>query len=281
MATYDGIVASKQDRLSRADWYLLRSTSVAGRRMNRASKTVLRYDGIITWADHDKLVARRDSRANRKGISPANAYMLTGILSDEAGHPMYGIKGGQRNSFYYYNCRKSCGFTVRVDQADQDVSSAVTEDYGKEPHRVKRIIPGRNNFEKIAWLRQERSELDDMADDYDEKHAAITAEIRRLGRLDAEHPEPNSVKWVRTGKTVSQHWESLDTAGRRDWLRQNGWKVTAIKDDEMPNGWHLVIDGGEMTKDAMSLGAEGPEDIARDACALTDAIRSTLGTEDA
>ena len=80
---------------------LLRSASIAGRRMTKDGKTVLRYKGIITWADHEKLVARLDSRANRKGISPANDYMLTGVLFDNAGHPMWGIKGGQRHHYYY------------------------------------------------------------------------------------------------------------------------------------------------------------------------------------
>jgi hypothetical protein len=260
-------------------WYtqtlarLLRNPGLAGRRENAEGKTVLRYKGIITWQAHQQLVAQLDSKAHRKGISPANTYMLTGILSDEAGHAMYGIKAGERSNVYYYYCRKGCGLMVRVDQADPEVSEAVTEDYGERPHRVKRIIPGKNHFEEIARLRQDRSELDDMANDYDERHAAITAEIRRLTRLDAEHPEPDRVGWVNTDKTIAQHWESLGTAGRRDWLRESGWKVTAIKDYEMPHGWRLSIDAGEAGRDAMSFGLESPEEIARDAFALADALK--------
>ena len=82
-------------------------------------------------------------------------------------------------------------------------------------------------------------------------------------------------------RQVSQHWDSLDAAGRRDWLRQNGWKVTAIKDDEMPNGWRLAIDPGwtagiGIERQAESFGAEGPEDIASDAYALADALKRSM-----
>jgi site-specific DNA recombinase len=255
---------------------LLRNPAIAGRRMDANGKTVLRFEGIVTWQEHEQLVARLDSRANRKGISPANTYLLTGILFDEAGYPMYGVS--HRKRWHYYRCHH-CGFAIHMGQADQEVSDAVIEIYGHLPHMVKRVIPGANHFETIARLRQDRNELNDLADDYTERHAEITAEIRRLTKLDAEHPQPDEVKWAPDGKTIRQHWESLDNAARRDWLRENGWKITVIKDSEMPNGWRLRIDGGELTKDARALGAEGPEDIARDAYAFADAIRSAQEAE--
>ena len=143
----------------------LRNPAIAGRRMNKEGKTVLRYDGIITWQVHEQLIARLDSRAYRKGIRQ-RIYMLTGIISCDAGHAMYGIKGG--GQWYHYYCRK-CGLMVRVTDADDEVSNAVTEDYGDKPHRIRRIIPGKNHFDEIARLRQDRSELDDMADGYEER----------------------------------------------------------------------------------------------------------------
>jgi hypothetical protein len=206
---------------------LLRNPAIAGRRMDANGKTVLRYKGIVTWQEHEQLVARLDSRANRKGISPFNAYMLTGILFDEAGHPMYGVS--HRKRWHYYRCRH-CGFSIRMDQTDVEVERRILEWHGDSPAMVQRIIPGRNHFEEIARLRQDRNELNDMADDYDEKHAAITAEIRRLTKIDLEHPEPDDVAWTLTGNTIAQEWQALDPAGRRDWLKTNGWKVTAYMD---------------------------------------------------
>ena len=222
----------------------LRNPAIAGRRMNKEGKTVLRYEGIITWQKHEEVVARLESRSNRRGISPANTYMLTGLISCEPGHAMYADKG-QNAKQYTYRCRE-CKFSVRLDLADAKVTDALLEDYGVLLRRIKRIIPGKNHFDEIARLRQDRNELDDLADDYDQRHAELTAEIRRLTKLDQEHPQPNTVGWDENGKTIAQLWESLDTAARRDWLKENGWKVTAIKDDEMPEGFSLVIDAGWM-----------------------------------
>jgi hypothetical protein len=209
--------------------------------MNKEGKAVLRYEGIITWQQHEEIVARLDSRAHRKGISPANSYLLTGIIGCNDSHAMYGAKGG--GQWYLYSCRQ-CGFGVRVNLADSIVTEAVLDGYGDYPRMIKRIIPGKNHFEEIARLRQDRNELNDLADDYDQRHAALTAEIRRLTKLDQEHPQPDTIGWVKNGKTIAQHWESLDNAGRRDWLKENGWKVTAVKDDEMPEGFRLDIDAG-------------------------------------
>jgi DNA invertase Pin-like site-specific DNA recombinase len=257
----------------------LRNPAIAGRRMDNyyaktenERKTVLHYDGIITWSEHEQLVARLDSRANRAGISPGNVKMLTGTIVDEAGHPMYAIKARRTNGYY---CRTCKGFTVPVKDADDEVSATVIEDFGELPHLIKRIIPGKNHFDQIEKLRRDRDKLDDTADDYFDKSNAITIEIRRLIRLDEEQPEPDAVKWVaidadsgdflpweditpgRNVIKIAQWWESLDTASRRDWLKENGWKVIAVRDSEMPGGWRLTIDAGwtaESMRQAESLG---------------------------
>jgi len=223
---------------------LLRNPSLAGRRQDKEGKTILRFEGIIPWQTHLELVQRLDSRAHRKGISPANTYMLTGILSCTADHAMYGGKGS--GQWYLYACRYCKRYSVRVNEADAEVSAEVIDTFGHLPHMVMRIVPGENHFEEIARLRQDRNELDDLADDYEARNAELTAEIRRLIKLDKEQPDPDKPRWTRTGQTIAQHWDSLSVAGRRDWLKQNGWKVTAVKDDLMPNGWRLSIDAGWM-----------------------------------
>ena len=55
---------------------------------------------------------------------------------------------------------------------------------------IKRIIPGKNHFHEIAVLRQDRNGLDDLADDYEARHAELTAEIRRLTKLDKNTRSP-------------------------------------------------------------------------------------------
>lgn len=255
---------------------ILRSPSIAGRRYPMIkvgpggkeypdeTKPVLEtYDPIIDWDTHRVLVALLDSKANRKGISPANAYMLTSIISDANGHSMPGIKGGRRNQFYYYYCRQSgCNFMARLDLADKEVNNAVIDTYGEWPHFVQRVIPGGNNFDRIDRLRQDRTELDgqiDQASDpapYEAKRDELTAEIRRLIREDEESPKADTITWVDSGETIKDRWQAFTVAQRRDWLLKNGWKVTVIKDAEDPRGWRLAIDSGWMAEIGLERQAE-------------------------
>jgi site-specific DNA recombinase len=223
---------------SRALGKMLRNTSIAGRRMNKDGKTVLHYPGIITTQEHDQIVARMDSRAYRKGISPANVYMLTGVIFDGAEHPLYHHINTHGQRHEYYMCRKRCRICPPMKDMDDQVSEAVISAFGHLPNKVLRIIPGKNHFEEIARLRQDRSELDDLADDYSERHAAITAEIRRLATLDKEHPQPDEVMWVSSGQTIAEYWESLSIPGRRDWLLEHGWKVYPHKTDDK---WSITV----------------------------------------
>jgi len=271
------------------EWYhttiakMLRSPSIAGRRMDnygkpeKERKTILRYEGIITWDEHKELVKKLDNKAHRKGISPANVYMLSGILTTESGRRMRGhvARGGRRPHpyFYYY----APGFMIRMDQADEEISNFVVDLYGELPYLEQRIIPGANHFNQIEQLRRDRNELDELADDYEDRRAELDAEIRRLRKLDNEHPDPDTAEWVGidavTGSYVpwkevfsgrevikiEEHWKSLGPGDRRDWLKQNGWQITAIQDDNMRNGWRFAIDAGWMadigaSPELMSLG---------------------------
>lgn len=257
-------------------WYaktlagLLRNPAIAGRRVDKSGKTVLKYDGIITWDEHLRLVKRLDSRAHRKGISPANVALLTSTLSDEAGHPLYRVKARDMGPCYY--CRKGCGVLAPVGVLDAIADEAVLV-YGEEPHMVPGLIPGKNHDDEIAKLRQDRNELDDLTGDYDARHAEITAEIRRLSSLPREPDEP---KPVRSGMTIAQMWDSRDTAGRRDWFRENGWKFVAVKDEY---GWTLRVENGEFTKDLRTIGAGAPEDIDKWARKLAELTRSAIEAE--
>jgi hypothetical protein len=95
--------------------------------------------------------------------------------------------------------------------------------------------------EEIARLRQDRAELDDMADDYDERHAELTAKIRQLAKDDKESPQPDEVKWVPSELTIEEYWQALSTAARRDWLLENSWKVYVSKRD---GEYVVTIDAG-------------------------------------
>src|SRR5262249_7250941 len=219
---------------------LLRNPSIAGRQMNNRNGaervTTLEFEPIITWPEHEALVARLDSRARRAGISPFNVFMLSSLLTDHNGHPMYGKHNDGNKKSFYYGCRKGCGYGVPMAEADATVSEAVTDTYGDYPHMVRRVVPGENYLDQIARKRQDIRELDPEGDN--ERRAELRAEIDHLRSLPSK---PDRVMWVPSGKTIAEHWDSLNTAGRRDWLKENGWKVTASKDAD---GWRLGIDAG-------------------------------------
>jgi hypothetical protein len=215
----------------------LRSPAIAGRRGK------LRFPEIIKWTEHEAIVKRMDERACRKGSSPSNAYLLSGIMTDDSGHLLYGQPSkGWKNTILYYRCRKGCGLMIRMDRADAEVERKIVAEFGKRLDIELRTIPGKNHFDQIARLRAERNDLDDMAKDYDDKHAELTREIRRLVREDQENPAPDEPVWVLTEKTIAEAWQDKSKAGRRDWLKVNGWKVIARHDgsiEVIPGPAHL------------------------------------------
>lgn len=63
--------------------------------------------------------------------------------------------------------------------------------------------------------------------------------MAELQELVARSAKPDTVEWVKTGQTVAEHWDSLDTAGRRDWLKERDIRVTAIVRHYR---WKLLVD---------------------------------------
>jgi hypothetical protein len=195
--------------------------------MNAEGKTILRYKGIATLEEHEALIARLESRANRKGISPKHSYLLTGIIYDEVGSPMWGLRYRGRD-YSYYRSQES-GRMIRADFADAKVDEMMTRVYGDDPHELARVKPAGNHSEQIARLRQDRAELDDLADGYEARHAELTAEIRRLVADDRDNPKQPGIEWVDSGVSTAEHWRTVDTAARRDWLKERGWFFVAYK----------------------------------------------------
>jgi DNA invertase Pin-like site-specific DNA recombinase len=201
---------------------ILRSTSTAGRTEDKHGKTTFEYKGIISWQDHLALVKRLDSRANRKGISPGNAAMLTSVIHDIEGHPMYRAMFWTTAKYY---CRK-CKLAADLAEADERVSGIFA--HNPRPYLITVKVPGDNHQDEIDQLRITRSELDDLADDYDDRHAELTAKIRELVTLDREHPSEDKLVQVDSGKTMGEVWQAMTIAERRDLMLENGFTVTYL-----------------------------------------------------
>jgi hypothetical protein len=115
--------------------------------------------------------------------------------------------------------------------------------HGSWLHLEKKLIPGDDNARKLAEVTKALAELAQELgrhsityDQYKERQTELDGQYARLAAMPSI-PE----KWENTesGKTVFQHWQSLDTDGRREWLREhdvvmhvgkNGRDVYAIID---------------------------------------------------
>lgn len=204
----------------------LRNPAYCGRRVNAKGETV--HDGFTPlWSENDRelIVSRMDGRAHRKGISPKNVALLTSVIHDANGHPMYRL-----NTLYY--CRK-CRASVNLAKADAEIGQFFSRN--NDPYLMTTMVVSDHENE-IIRLRAERSALDDLADDYDSEHARITAEIRALAKM------PKTAKPVTydTGKTYGQVWNESDDAKRRDMMLESGFTVTYLGDGK----WSM--DTGDM-----------------------------------
>jgi hypothetical protein len=194
----------------------LKNPAYCGRRVNANGETV--HDGFTPlWSEdeHSRLVARISSRAHRAGISPKNVALLTSIIHDANGHPMYRINKWQSTAYY---CRK-CHAMVDLAKADNEVSQFFARN--NEPYMLTETIVS-DNENLIHRLRAERTALDDLADNYDDEHARLTSEIRRLSKL----PKSTQIITRDSGKTYGQIWNESDDAQRRDMMREAGFTVT-------------------------------------------------------
>jgi hypothetical protein len=168
--------------------------------------------------------------------------LLTSIISDADGNPMYRINHWSGGTQYYSRNGK-----VGVDLAwmDEQIGSMFAS--SSLPHMVRQLVPGDNKGDEIARLRQDRTELDDMAADYDERHAELTAKIRELVRQDAENPNPDRIEMVDSGKTLGEVWQGMSTAERRDLLLEHDTRVTWRGD-----GWSFDAEGFSLRDGALS-----------------------------
>ena len=190
-----------------------------------------------------------DARTNRKGISPANAQMLTGVLLCRLCEgPMYPIKSGaepNRQTCYYCRSRNGCKNLLTVDEMDARANTAVLDNYGDFPEYELRIVPGENHQDEIDQLREDAAELDPVDDDYIIKAAKLSKEIKRLQSLTVK---PDEVRRVETGQKLADVWGEKTTAQKRDWLVENQWRIFA--GPRQPDGLiPVIVDAGDFVSE--------------------------------
>ena len=139
---------------------LLRNPALAGRRIDASGQTIHTYEGIITWDEHEQLVARLDSRAYRKGISPSNATLITGLFKcGQCGiRPMNRITAGANaNRYPAYYCRSGrngCRMLIPIADADEQARHQFLDVMGHHQWRIWETQAVANHRDEIDQLRQ-------------------------------------------------------------------------------------------------------------------------------
>lgn len=198
---------------------LLRSENAIGG--HRHGGVTMKMAPVLDRDVWQKVADRMDERATRKGISQAaEPALLTSLISCAiCWRPMYKIP--TKTGLFYY-CRRGCKSMVRLAEADAAAEIYLLQRYGSNERTVTRVIPGSGHDDEIADVKADLRDLDPDAADYDDRHAALRAELAQLKALPATAPR-TITEAVRNPdgsiETVRQHWDRQDTAGRRAMLK--------------------------------------------------------------
>jgi site-specific DNA recombinase len=220
---------------------ILRNPIIAGRRVDGSGKTVLKVEPIIDRATWDKLQAKLDAKASRKGIAPGQTAMLTSvIMCAKCGRPMYRMAAtntrksdGLKTKILYYRCngingKSECRNMVRLDWADAYVNSAMRHPSNGDRYMTETIVKAGHGYEdEISEVQRDLAEIDWTKPEAMQRAQSLQAELLRLTNLPSK---PAEVITRESKITVLQHWMSLDDQGKRDYLMSAGITIPASKD---------------------------------------------------
>jgi hypothetical protein len=231
---------------------IFRNPAFYGRRSRKNGQTELRIaEPILSRETWDTLQAKMDKKAARKGIAPKKTAMLTSILHCAlCRRPMYRqyAKAHGRGRAYYRcrgtdNNQSTCRNMVPLVEVNQAVSDQIAP-YRGLPHTEHTYMRGADHSTDIGKITDEMHDLVDSGPLDASKLARLkelSNEQQRLQDADKEADQGRHVIRL-TGKTIGQHWGSLDDAGKRAWLLDLGWKAYAL----LPQGADVpavVIEG--------------------------------------
>ncbi|WP_405095426.1 recombinase family protein [Micromonospora sp. NBC_01412] len=181
-------------------------------------------------------------------------------------HYHYAVKPERKQEYKYYRCsgrtRKGNGCkagAVRAEQLEKAVETIFVATIGDLDVMKKTYVPGDDTATSLAEVEERLSELreDRKAGLYRGEQG--TAEFREMyaslerqrEELEAMPSRPEGWKYIPTGRTYRQLWDSADVAGKRELIRGGDLKIFAAStlegspkafrayDDEL-SGWdHL------------------------------------------
>ncbi len=247
---------------------IFRNPALYGRRVSKATgRTELRIaDPILTRDEWNRLQAKIDKKAGRKGIAPKKTAMLTSVIyCPKCNRPMYRqYSHAHGKGQAYYRCRGTetsasiCRNMVPLEELNKCVDEMV-ESIGYLPHTETVFIPGDDRANEIAEIDEKLQELvaDIDSSNFDERLAELRAERKRLQSLPVD---TGKYERIETGQTITEFWSSQDDLGKRDYLlNELHWKIYASKNED---GKLIVFqEGGEYFADIAALGGPTVNEI--------------------
>lgn len=230
---------------SRSLWLIVRNPTYRGRRQNAAGVTVSKCPALVDadlWLRANKALV---SKPGRRGPAKGQGAMLTSVLfcgecADRGiESAMYRVLAGRGASArYYYRCtgkgseRRSCGLMVRLAETDATVVEWLSA--MDAPRMVPELIKGTSHYAELADVNLELAELPKrgLSDDAEDAERARLRALRR--ELEAAEDVPDRIELRPTGQTIGEHFRSLDTAGRRAWMLEDGVMVYARREQYAP-----------------------------------------------
>jgi site-specific DNA recombinase len=219
---------------------ILRNPILTGRRKDASGKTILRVEPVIDAATWRQLQHKLSTNPRRRATASATGLLTNILLCGKCGGVMYlrsststTRKSGKRYVYQYYRCHgtarepSACKNMIPLPDIESWVADQMTGDViGRQELVETVVIPGHSHDDEIEQVEQDFRDLDMGSPDFDTRLAALRAERQRLQALPSV---PDQTLTQRTGVTIADHWNALDTAGKRDYLLSSGAQVHAVR----------------------------------------------------
>jgi len=157
---------------------------------------------------------------------------------------------GRRNRYqlYYYcpnrtsargNKAKCITPMIRTDALDSLMSETIMTTLGDVQRQETTVTPGNDKSLELARLDEAIKALPAQVTSgalTASAYAALAGDLSRMRDSVAAEATPETRKTIDLDETFGQHWQSLDTAGRRAFLMRNRVRVTVLPDSEVAFG---------------------------------------------
>ena len=189
----------------------------------------------VTWMRLQR--ALDDGSHEKTGVRHDASPLLGSAVCARCGGALHAFRFVRRNRPYaYYRCanrpKRTCDAPqMTMIDLENVVVDSFTAEFGDKPWLEKIEHPGDDHSQELASVGQQIADLTTekfvqgiTRPDYEQMMSALQREHARLSALPVGEP---TVEIVDTGKTLGDHWATLDMHGKGRFLREIGIQALA------------------------------------------------------